>query len=246
MPNKAAGWENTCERYVAFLDIMGFKDMVFRESHEEVKKKLESLLRTKKFIEESRGRKIMHLLNKSTDNYDAVSFPSVAFPVAFSDSIIIISWDDTDFSLAFLFAYTLLIFKKAIQEGIPMKGAIACGEMTANIEQSLFFGKPLIDAVEMQKELKLYGVVLHHTCEKRLRELVTINFEYNDIFKYKVPMKFGNVNHYIADWTSQFEDKKEALKLVNKLYLSVSGKPRLYVDNTLDFIRWVKEKKAGS
>lgn len=43
MEKKKGGWKTTCERFVAYLDIMGFKDRVYRESHEDVRKMLESL-----------------------------------------------------------------------------------------------------------------------------------------------------------------------------------------------------------
>jgi|WetSurMetagenome_2_1015567.scaffolds.fasta_scaffold397245_2 hypothetical protein len=43
MPEESGLWNETPNIFVAFLDIMGFKDRVFREKHEDVKKKLESL-----------------------------------------------------------------------------------------------------------------------------------------------------------------------------------------------------------
>jgi ABC-type Zn2+ transport system substrate-binding protein/surface adhesin len=57
-------------------------------------------------------------------------------------------------------------------------------------------------------------------------------------------MKYGNVYHYIIDWTFSLNDNKDPFELVEKLYNSVSGKPRKYVDNTLEFIRWSAEEKA--
>ncbi len=34
MTKEIKWWRNTCERYVSFLNIMGFRDRVFRESYE--------------------------------------------------------------------------------------------------------------------------------------------------------------------------------------------------------------------
>lgn len=243
MVNKPA-WNTTCKRFVAFLDIMGFKDKVFRESHEKVKSMLESLRPTIALIENSTKAGLIQRIIKSPGKDDIVSTPSAVFPVTFSDSIILISGDDSDISAPFIFTYVELILINAINNGIPMKGAIACGELTADPDKSLYFGRPIIDAYELQNELQLYGVVLHHTCEKRLNELKIIKYlEDKDIFKYYVPMKSSKITHFIVNWISQSMTEKDILDLGTKLYSNVSGTPRLYVDNTMEFVRWITARK---
>jgi hypothetical protein len=253
MVERKKAWNNTCNRFVAFLDIMGFKDMVFRKSHEDVKKMLESLHPTIKLFEDLiKGEfKIKELKEKLEEDYSP-SIPLI-LPVSFSDSIIFISGDSSISSLAALLEYIKIVFFQAISEGIPMKGAIACGEMTADKDNSLFFGRPLIDAFELQNELQLYGVVLHNTVEKRFSELkMQKYFENYDIFKYSVPMKSGKITHYLIDWTqglfahNELKDhiQDAIIAFSSDLYNNVSGAPRMYVDNTLEFVRWVTKKKA--
>jgi len=241
MAEKIKGWEDTCERFVAYIDIMGFKNMVLRKSHKEINDMFDSLLPTIETIKKSLKSPFVLRILKSPGKDDIVSTPSAVFPVMFSDSIILISNDDTEISSLFIFAYILMILRVAMEKGIPVKGAIAFGEMTVKPDKSLYFGQPIIDAFELQNELKIYGVVLHDTCEKRLYELK--NIEGKGIVKYLVPMKSGRITHYIVDWTSSI-DENDPVGLVSQLYNSVSGKRRIYVDNTLEFIQeTIKRKK---
>lgn len=216
-------WKNTCKRFVAFLDIMGFKELVLRNSHEDVYKTLKSFRDSIDEVEQS----------AITNEKNTVKV------IIFSDSIILVSVDDLAESANDMLFHVSAVFFKAFEQGIPMKGAIAYGEQTADFDNSLHFGGPLIDAYELQDELLLYGVVLHHTMEKRLIELEMIeNCKGADIFKYPVPMKSGEINHYLVSW-DWFEKKEEAVKTVSAFYNNVSGNPRKYIDNTLDFTNWL-------
>ncbi len=234
-------WNDTCDRFVAFLDIMGFKDRVFREEHEDVKKMLLSLRKPISTIEENVKNPLIQQVLKSQDKDDVITHPSIVYPVTFSDSIILISDDASDISAMFLFSYVSWILQVAFEKRIPMKGAIAYGEMTSDQGNSLYFGEPLIDAFELQKELKLYGVILHHTCQQRINKICS--FDSKGVYKYLVPMKSGKITHYLVDWTPNFKDKNEPLNLVNDLYCIVSGKPRKYVDNTIEFLEWLEKEK---
>jgi hypothetical protein len=53
-------------------------------------------------------------------------------------------------------------------------------------------------------------------------------------------MKVGKITHQLVDWTCVCEDPE---KKVENFYKSVSGKPRVYVDNTLEFVRWITARK---
>jgi hypothetical protein len=242
MAKKKGGWINTCERFVAFLDIMGFRDRVFRESHKDVKKMLESLHPTIEHIEHFTNYILKE--NKNIKNVDKAT--PVIIPVSFSDSIILVSSDNSAGSATRIFSRTNWIVSKAIELGIPIKGAIAYGEMTADLEKSLYFGRPIIDAYELQNELQFYGVILHHTVEKCLFELKIINNLENMYFIHSFPvsLKSGKIIHYVVNWTREFKENKKASKVVSDLYYNVSGTPRLYVDNTIEFVRWIEKREA--
>lgn len=232
-------WNETPNIFVAFLDIMGFRDRVFREKHDVVKKMLESLRPAIEDIEKDAKKRLQDQLRfqEKTD----VTTTSSIYPVSFSDSIILFSNDDSDDSANEVIIDAAYIFSEAIDKEIPMKGAIAFGEMTVNIDKSLYFGKPLIDAYDLQNELLFYGVVLHHTFESRLGEKGMGDILESELVQhYPVPMKLGKVSHNSINWTFM---SKNPLDSVNKLYSSVSGSPRIYVDNTLEFVSEIQTKK---
>ena len=95
---------------------------------------------------------------------------SVIRTVFFSDSILLISSDDSADSATQLIYHVANMLRNALIAGIPLKGAIAHGEQTADFDKSLHFGQPLIDAHKLQDELYLYGVVLHHSAEQHIKD----------------------------------------------------------------------------
>ena len=115
-----------------------------------------------------------------------------------------------------------------------MKGAIAFGEMTVDTNNSLYFGQPLIDAYELHKEIKLYGVVLHHTAQRQINELIRAR-TLSSIFTldYTVPMNSGEIEHNLVNWIIHTPN---SIDVVRKLYHNVSGTSRIYVDNTIKFV----------
>jgi hypothetical protein len=236
-------WNPTCKRFVAFLDIMGFKDMVLREKHREIKNTLISFYPAIKIIKEMAEKRMVNTSFFPIRRYNNSTTRSVVFPVIFSDSILLVTNDNSERSAHKLLLYTSVILQRATINKIPLKGAIAYGEFTAVLGKSLYFGKPLIDAYELQNELQLYGVIMHHTMEKQMTNFIDNNLKVNDmVVRWPVPMKSGKINHLILDWIPS--DENAYKNWVTELYNTVSGKPRIHVDNTLEFIRWVTEKKA--
>jgi hypothetical protein len=226
--------------FVAYLDIMGFKDRVFREKHEDVKKMLDSLRPAIETIEKEARKRLEDQIKLKDNGKKGDTDPSSVFPVSFSDSIILFSNNDSDDSADRIIVDTAYIFSEAIEHEIPMKGSIAFGEMTVDIERSLFFGKPLIDSYELHKELQIYGIALHHTAQKQLRQLKNTGVKDSLVSDYLVPMKSGKIKHHFVNWPYFSENSRD---YVNKLYSSVSGTPRKYVDNTLEYFDWLDKEK---
>ena len=59
---------------------------------------------------------------------------------------------------------------------------------------------------------------------------------------YKTNLKAGKVTHKIIDFRSK-KDLQEQINALLKLYETVSGSPRIYIDNTLDFLTSKSENK---
>jgi len=222
-------WQATAERYVAFLDIMGFKDRMYRESHNDVLKFMEALSGRIKSIEKLATKRL-------------TGQRGVVRPIFFSDSILLVSNDDSTESRVSIIAACIWLTRACLSMGVPIKGAISLGMQTSNFDKSLHFGKALIDAYLLQNEVFFYGIVFHHSAELKLPKAIEQTGGSYWVL-YDTPFKkVGKIKHYVVDWSTVSElekkvDKPNYLDIVNKLYLTVSGEPRKYVDNTVEFVR---------
>ena len=213
----------TKERFVAFLDIMGFKDRVARNDHDAVLNELE-------------------IFQSNISQYVSFHRDADIQIALFSDSILIYSQDDTIESLHALADITSHIMMYAIQQEnpIPLKGAIAAGRMTCNQTKQLYFGQALIDAYLLEENIKYYGVLVHHSAEKYL-----LQSQFDEFRDIKAPLKGGDIAHYELDWykvkLDLFETiegekqpipQKDVPTCLKNLRLTVSDEPRKYIDNT--------------
>lgn len=121
--------DQTSVRFVAFLDIMGFKERVARNKHQDILASLETF-------------------QSNISCYIATHQDADIQMAMFSDSILLYSKDITSNSLSALADITSHVMMYALQQDIPipLKGAIAAGEMTCNQTKQLYFGQALIDA----------------------------------------------------------------------------------------------------
>jgi hypothetical protein len=243
-------WIETNNKIVAYFDVMGFKDLVFNNPHEDITKKM------RKFVQmvNSLGTAIM--LNQDGEKTE------IQKVVIFSDSIMLISIDDSLSNAIDMMMTSSLILGLSLNLGLPINGCIAFGEFTADFKNSLFLGKPLIDAYLLQKELLVYSIVLHHSFEKRYGNEV-INrqkmFEGKRWFKYLTPFKSGKSMHYHLNWILEQrllwknqndteEEKNQLNRILNEIenvYLTISGADRVYIDNTLDITKALIKYSKG-
>lgn len=214
-------WIPTEKRFVCFLDIMGFKDMVMRNSHETIYEQLSELSK----------------LRDSLDNYKSGTLKTVSF----SDSIVIFTKDDSSECFANLTLAMKFLFSRAMRAGLPIKGAVSHGEMSVNSSRQIFFGQPLIDAYLLEEDIFYYGVVLHHTAEKLMTKIADDNETSESYFDCSTPLKSGMIKHFNLDWMSGLsleknEIKSSAISLMDRQRENTSGRPRKYIDNTIEII----------
>ena len=125
----------------------------------------------------------------------------------------------------------------AIKQKIPIKGAIAQGEITCDIPKQLFFGQALIDAYLLEENIHYYGILVHHSAEISVIKLENKFFQ--DI---KAPLKSGKIFHYELSWyiNDPTKDRKkqldEIVAALKNIRQTVSDAPRKYIDNTIDII----------
>ena len=220
-------WPADSNRFVCYMDIMGFKDFVARTEYKEVYKQMKSITYSKKDIDKT----ISMLYDNDT-----------LFITRFSDSVILFSRDDSKDSLDAISYAAASIFSDAAKNNIPMKGALAAGKIIVDRLQNIYFGQPFIDSFLLQEnEVHYYGVICHNSMEKYIESnkdnSIWIGQLYEEI---KTPLKSGIIRHYNLNWfvllTSGINAHEKREKVFNEIIknfkFKTSGKPRKYIDNT--------------
>lgn len=213
-------WKVKTKRYVAFLDVLGFKDYVLRHSIDEVYERLQTL---NGFRPEEGER-----------DYDSDEEKRIKVSI-FSDSIFIFSRDDAFVTLRHFLSYVKRVMRMALRSEIPLKGAIAYGDIVVDEKGNLFCGQPIIDAYLLEEDLQYMGVVFHHTFEEAYNDLSDTQYKrICDWIKEELtPFKYGKRTHLNLDYRisgSKVNNLKDDVK--NQRFYS-SGDARKYIDNTL-------------
>lgn len=229
--DKVKPWEISTNRYVGIVDIMGFKDMLSRLSHNEV---YELMKKTSKSV--SSVQSVFSVDYESGSDFDI----NVTM-MLYSDSIMIFTRDDHQHSLENIIASISTLSESLFSDGIPHKGAIAFGQMALDFDNSIFFGQPLVDAYLLQEELKFYGIAVHGSVEKK-----DVVFDDESIIEYNCPFKTGSAKHLTiapgVSLSAEFDENTidTLIQKVSKLRKDTSGSLRKYIDNTLDYLNFVK------
>lgn len=201
--------EYTKLRYVAFLDVLGFSNIVNSGSAENVYYTLENLL-DQEWVESLTPKLKTHI---------------------FSDSIIIFSEDDSFESAEQIIQFCGALHGNAFACGTLIKGAISFGLFTADHTKNIYFGKPLIDAYNLELEIHASTILLHHSFELRIQSFTDLNTYHKTI---ETPMKGYSTQH--ANVTLGVLDTEDVIEgnriLFSFFYLSASGSHRKYIDNT--------------
>ena len=213
------------ERFVLYLDIMGFKERVNRVEIEELR---EQLLRFK-----TKNKKLKPLLESKAN--------TLIYMAQFSDSIVLVSRDTTIDDLNRISKAASILMQTALQTGFALRGAIAKGHMIFDNEQQLFFGKALVDAYLLEEELCYYGVVFHESMEEIILEALSQKPDM-PIEDISIPLKKGKSKHYHIAWQKitallqKGDITSQALDWLKDIRKTVSGNPRVYLDNTVNII----------
>lgn len=224
-------WQENEDHLVLFMDIMGFKDRVTRTPHKD-------LLKTLTDFKELNDRLKPLLSDKNGELLRMVQF---------SDSIIIASMNSNKQSLNRIVKAAVVLMQNALESGFALKGAIAMGSLTFDADTGIYFGLPIVDAYLLEEELKFYGVAFHHSVEPLIEGYIKQPPPkghqplYAPIETCELPLKTGQSSHYCVSYhkmskvLAKADDSIRLSGLVKNIGKTVSGAPRIYIDNTLKF-----------
>lgn len=214
-------WQEDKDRLILYADIMGFKDTIFSTSHNELKKRL---IKFRKSFE----NKIEPLRNG-----DYIRF------VQFSDSIIIVVNGIDSKMVNLVTKAGVILMHEALKLKFPIKGVISQGRFTFDEGNELYFGRPLVNAALLHDELYYYGIAVHHSAENNIKKNITIDCPYS---KNSINLKKGKTSHYHLLWNmittnlTPGDITSKALQWLECIQETVSGSPRIYIDNTIEIL----------
>lgn len=236
-------WTPTDNRFVAFIDILGFKDMIMRSNHKEIYDKLDSISKTSRNVQGPPG--------SDTDS----SFIHV---VNFSDSIVVFSKSNSINDFMFFITSITIIVREIVENGMLLKCGLAYGLTSVNKENRIFFGQSIIDAYMVEEDINYIGIVSHSTIDRFFhenREDILEQYGKGKLLgllyrQMKTPLKSGKIMHTNLMWFEQLLDDditpEEWIKHLESLYTTVSGSPRRYIDNTIEVIKTEVINKKNS
>ena len=173
--SKNNGWKVFSNRFVAFLDIAGFKATTkypfYTYCLMQAFKRI-ALKEQERFIE---------------DDIDRL------YIVAVSDSIVIFTKDDSVESFC-CFAHVVgKIFNKSLLFKRFLNAAMACGQTFVDIEQQLFGGDAYNKAYTLQDSMDYYGILCDPSIAEYLANNKDCKNEYYDFYQ----KRFLDVEYYI-------------------------------------------------
>jgi hypothetical protein len=113
--------------------------------------------------------------------------------VHFSDSFLIYAPDDTRASFAAIDSSARWFFNIVLLKRIPLRGAMACDQFYADKANGVFFGKALVEAAQMEKNINWIGFVLCRSASDRMAD-TDVNLPVSQRINYRewnVPTKQG-------------------------------------------------------
>lgn len=215
-------WSEDKDRLILYADIMGFKDTIFSNTHNDLKNRLLAF------------RKSFEKKIKPLRTGDYMRF------VQFSDSIIIVVNGIDSKMVNLVTKAGIILMHEAMKAEFPIKGVLSQGMFTYDKDNELYFGRPLVNASLLHDELYYYGIVVHHSAEKIIKSNISIDCPYGIS---PISIKKGMTSHYHLIWNmlktnlSPGDITDKAIKWLEKIQESVSGAPRIYIDNTASIIK---------
>lgn len=227
-------WPIHGERIVAFIDMMGFKNMVDTWSTERLyglmTEVFEGVAQITQDVRGSTEFEKDEILYKVNEPLARVSF--------FSDSIFIASAGCGDGSTLAVIMGALKSYYALLNAGVPCRGGIAKGECVTDFDKSVFFGQALIDAYLLGESLQFHGIAMEvgtfiqnpdEELEERTDEWIPMTHHCQTTLKDGTSKEIEIIN-----WPA-FMDSEHAIKTA-LLPFEHSDIPKLngYYENTLD------------
>lgn len=157
------------KRWVSYFDLLGFSDLVQTKGELSVFDTITTAL--EEFKRKPKPKD--HLIER----------------VWFSDSFILYSQGASDIDFSCIEQVSRHFFLSLIQKEIPVRGALAFGELYADKDNNILFGKALLEAYKYSENQDWIGMILTPSAMLRMEEIRLPAEERPYYAKWSIPYK---------------------------------------------------------
>ncbi|MBZ9625598.1 hypothetical protein G9F71_022475 [Clostridium sp. FP2] len=221
----------TGERFIAFIDILGFKNIVknFNGNLDNLGNELFTLFQSS--IKSSLDGKSVYIEDKHNLNLD-----DDIKVYQFSDSIVLYTENASEEALKKIILVLNRLLAQSILRGFPLRGTLTKGEIYVN--PPIVVGQSFIDAYEMECMQEWSGVIVENCCFDLYKELSEELISNKRIVKYLVPMKAkmkcregdvrNNIKHeeyIVINWPQFVGRKMESIDDLKSRFSNYTNEP---------------------
>jgi hypothetical protein len=198
-------------KFIAYLDILGFKQLVESNSLEQLKEIYNEFLT-------GALKETMDNLASQIKTYTRDGWPNfVPETRIISDSIIVWNKNDSWEGFSGLLILVRNMCALALTYGIPLRGAIVMGELeellvpVKDSTASILLGNGITKAFELEKRQKMMGCIVSPEVIGYIDFLLKKQFgtdietafkDGHQMFRYSVPMGDTKTEYYCVNWVS--------------------------------------------
>lgn len=229
-------------RFVSFLDILGFADLVESTPVQIVIEKIESTL---SMVPVAQALGVFPNIPKKPGDFDPAKLPPLSV-FSFSDTFVLSSASESAVSFFQTVIGTALLSKYLFAAGLPVRGAITCGEAEYIPGTAHLVGRAIIRAARLEKAQNWFGIIIDPDILTPEREQVlALPLVSPFVVSYDVPFKQMNAIQNpcrVINWRFNIEVQSGTASL-----LPVGADPAHGIkrDNTLKFCRWLRENNLA-
>lgn len=235
---------------VAFLDILGYQNLVLNNDLEKVGEILKTFNSLGLQVNKNIYNAVMEASNNDNETVNRIINNKTILHLDYnviSDSIIVVKKFDHEKETKTMMVSTFLfgmysLFTEAMNNGIALRGAIGFGEYLS--EDNIFASKEIIEAYKLSESLNFSGIVFCDSFDKELMNIYQTN-EGNDLVKILsvfsaeilCPVKnTENKNElllHVLNWTTK---ELAEMDIREYLYKIFSSHNRLITNQVIDKI----------
>lgn len=218
------------ERYVTFLDILGFAEMVKAKELAEMQRLLHLAIQSIQIAKWGGIHKGVPSLNEK---------PPLVF--SFSDTFVLASRDSSDSALASYVVTSALLTQYLFAQTLPVRGAMTFGEADFIAGTDHMLGKGIVKAAELEKQQNWFGVLVDLPSMPAGVQKIFEAAEFAPLFaRWDVPTKGGGVlsNALVVNWRNNLVVEGGTKSLFAK---PPDDAARNKIENTLKFAKHMRE-----